>query len=244
MRLQLVVDQVVLGLALLPAVLAGEPLVAVGLRVHIKHMLAQVGGGGVDAAAQGTLRPVADGGGPAQSRPCNTEAAVSESRDHEARLSAMQEREGVGVAPPLLHAVDGVHVDLHVLARLEGLPAEHARVRQRARRVHVQDVLFEVAVVAVELAARGTGWLVVRRAAAAAAAALRHRRPGCSWGRRRTRSVLATTPRLCLDDTTLDPILIHITLLYVTSIVAFNNFETQYYNRIWDVNNLSKTMGN
>lgn len=44
MSLQLVVDEVVLGFALLAAVLAREPLVAVGLRVHIEHMLAQIGG--------------------------------------------------------------------------------------------------------------------------------------------------------------------------------------------------------
>lgn len=42
-RLQLVIDEVVLGFALLAAVLTREPLVAVGLRVHIEHMLAQVG---------------------------------------------------------------------------------------------------------------------------------------------------------------------------------------------------------
>lgn len=77
MRLQLVVDEIVLGLALLAAVLAREPLVAVGLRVHVEHVLAQVGGGGVDAAAQGTLRPVAQSHPARQSRPCNTEAAVS-----------------------------------------------------------------------------------------------------------------------------------------------------------------------
>lgn len=44
MRLELVIDQVVLRFALLAAVLARKPLVAVGLRVHIEHMLAQVGG--------------------------------------------------------------------------------------------------------------------------------------------------------------------------------------------------------
>lgn len=70
------VDQVVLGLALLAAVLAGEPLVAVGLRVHIEHMLAQVRCRGVHSAAQGTLRPVAEGRPARQSRPCNTEAAI------------------------------------------------------------------------------------------------------------------------------------------------------------------------
>lgn len=74
--LQLVVDEVVLCFTLLAAVLAREPLVAVGLRVHIEHMLAQVGGGGVDAAAERTLRPVAQGRPARQSRPCNTEAAV------------------------------------------------------------------------------------------------------------------------------------------------------------------------
>lgn len=80
MRLQLVVDQVVLGFALLAAVLAREPLVSVGLRVHIEHMLAQVGGGGVDAAAQRTLRPVAERRPAREGRPCNTEAAVRHSR--------------------------------------------------------------------------------------------------------------------------------------------------------------------
>ncbi|GBP51410.1 hypothetical protein EVAR_38804_1 [Eumeta japonica] len=58
-RLQLMVDEVVLGLAFLAAVLAREPVVAVGLRVHIEHMLAQVGRGGVDAAAERALGPVA-----------------------------------------------------------------------------------------------------------------------------------------------------------------------------------------
>lgn len=75
-RLQLVVDEVMLRFALLAAVLAGEPLVAVGLRVHIEHMLAQVGGGGVDAAAERALRPVAHRRPARESRPCNTEAAV------------------------------------------------------------------------------------------------------------------------------------------------------------------------
>lgn len=74
--LQLVVDEVVLRFALFAAVLTREPLVTVGLRVHIEHMLAQVGGGGVDAAAERTLRPVAQGRPARQSRPCNTEAAV------------------------------------------------------------------------------------------------------------------------------------------------------------------------
>lgn len=61
--------------------------------------------------------------------------------------------------------MDRVHVYLHVLARLEGLAAHGARVRQVACRVHVQDVLLEVAVVAVQLAAlgtRGLGRLTVR----------------------------------------------------------------------------------
>lgn len=102
------------------------------------------------------------------------------------------------LAPPLLYAVYRVHVYLHVLARLEGLAADGARVGQLARRVHVQDVLLEVAVVAVELAALGTGRLAgltvcvggravgLRRLVAAflfgrlIAAA----RPGRSWGRR------------------------------------------------------------
>lgn len=76
-RLQLVVDEVVLRFALLAAVLAREPLVAVGLRVHVQHVLAQVGGGGVDAAAERTLRPVAHRRPARQGRPCNTEAAVT-----------------------------------------------------------------------------------------------------------------------------------------------------------------------
>lgn len=61
--------------------------------------------------------------------------------------------------------MDRVHVYLHVLARLEGLAAHGARVRQVAGRVHVQDVLLEVAVVAVQFAAlgaRGLGRLTVR----------------------------------------------------------------------------------
>lgn len=74
--LQLMIDEVVLRFALLATVLAGEPLVTVGLRVHIEHMLAQVGSGGVDAAAERTLRPVAHGRPARESRPCNTEAAV------------------------------------------------------------------------------------------------------------------------------------------------------------------------
>lgn len=160
-RLQLVVDEVVLSFALLSAVLAREPLVSVGLRVHIEHMLAQVGGGGVHAAAQRALRSVAQGRPARQSRPCNTEAAVR----HRIRtvLSAIVSVSIAvfcgrgGVAPPLLDAVYGVHVYLHVLARLEGLAAHGAGVRQLARRVHVEDVLLEVAIVAVALAARGAG---------------------------------------------------------------------------------------
>lgn len=101
-----------------------------------------------------------------------------------------------GVAPPLFDAVYRVHVYLHVLARLEGLAAHGAGVEQRARRVHVGNVLLEVAVVAVQLAALGAGGLEARltvgegsgrgdvglavRAAPAAAAA----RPRRSWGRR------------------------------------------------------------
>lgn len=82
-----------------------------------------------------------------------------------------------GVAPPLLDAVDGVHVYLHVLARLEALAAHGARVRQLARRVHVEDVLLEVAVVAVALAAlraRGLAGLTVSGAGAGL--------PARSWG--------------------------------------------------------------
>lgn len=84
---------------------------------------------------------------------------------------------GGGVAPaPLLHAVYGVHVYLHVLARLEALAAHGAGVRQVARGVHVEDVLLEVAIVAVELAALGAGGpggLAVGEAG-----------EGASWGRR------------------------------------------------------------
>lgn len=149
-RLQLVVDEVVLRFALLAAVLAREPLVAVGLRVHVEHVLAQVGRGRVHAAAQRTLRPVAQR--PArQSRPCNTEAAV---RDNTTRvlLSATvcvsvevggrgegrgRGRGGRGVAAALLDAVDGVHMYLHVLARLEGAAAGGAAVAGGGRGVHV-----------------------------------------------------------------------------------------------------------
>lgn len=60
-----------------------------------------------------------------------------------------------GLAPPLSDAVYGVHVYLHVLAGLERLAADGARVRELVRRVHVDDVLLEVAIVAVQLAAVG-----------------------------------------------------------------------------------------
>lgn len=99
---------------------------------------------------------------------------------------------------------------LHVLARLEALAADGAGVRELARRVHVEYVLFEVAVVAVELAALGAGGLdrlTVREGvggrvsvallwrlvpcAHACAARTRPARPGRSWGRRRSRSVRA-----------------------------------------------------
>lgn len=181
-RLQLVVDEVVLGLAALAAVRAREPLVAVRLRVHVEHVLAQVGRGGVHAAAQRTLRPVAARARPArarQGRPCNTEAALDNT------LRAPRGVGGGGGRAPLLHAVDGIHVDLHVLARLEGLAAQRAGVRQRARRVHVGDVLLEVAVVAVQLAARRARGLAAPAAAPAAPAARRPPAgPGRSWGRR------------------------------------------------------------
>lgn len=104
-----------------------------------------------------------------------------------------------GLAPPLLDAVYGVHVYLHVLARLEPLAADGARVREVARRVHVQDVLLEVAIVAVELAAlraRGLGErLTVSEGGRAVREALvlhrlrvaaRPRRSWRSWGRRRS----------------------------------------------------------
>lgn len=91
-----------------------------------------------------------------------------------------------GLAPPLLDAVDGVHVYLHVLARLEALAAHGARVRQLARRVHVEDVLLEVAVVAVELAAlraRGLAGLTVSGAGAEGALVRGARlAPARSWG--------------------------------------------------------------
>lgn len=70
------VDEVMLGFTFLPAVLAGEPVVAIGLRVYVEHMLAQVGRGGVDSAAEGALRPVAQRRPARERRPCNTEAAV------------------------------------------------------------------------------------------------------------------------------------------------------------------------
>lgn len=69
-----------------------------------------------------------------------------------------------GLAPPLLHAVYGVHVYLHILAGLECLGADGTRMRQFARRVYVEDVLLQVAIVAVALAAfgaRGLGRLTV-----------------------------------------------------------------------------------
>lgn len=97
-RLQLVVDEVVLGLAALAAVLAGEPLVAVGLRVHVQHMLAQVGGGGVDAAAERTLGPVAGRRPARQSRPCNTEAAVRTTSDTKRCGGCSRARAGRGRA--------------------------------------------------------------------------------------------------------------------------------------------------
>lgn len=104
-----------------------------------------------------------------------------------------------GVAPPLFDAVYGVHVYLHVLARLEGLAAHGAGVGQPVGGVHVEQVLLEVAIVAVELAAlgarglegrltvsvrgaaRGVGVALLRLSAGLALAA---RRPGRSWGRR------------------------------------------------------------
>lgn len=215
MGLKLVVDEVVLGFALLAAVLAREPLVAVGLRVHIEHMLAQVGRGGVHAAAQGALRSVAHRRPARESRPCNTEAAVRH-RSVQHRLSAMVSvsvaavRGRGGVAPPLFDAVYRVHVYLHVLAGLERLAADGARVRELVRGVHVQDVLLEVAIVAVQLAALGArgpagltvgqvggplGPLVGRGPVPAA-------RPGRSWGRRGLRQcALLHGTRLCFDGT-------------------------------------------
>lgn len=106
---------------------------------------------------------------------------------------------------------------LHVLARLEGLAADGAGVKQRARRVHVGYVLLEVAVVAVQLAALGAGGLAARltvaegagagrgvaplRLAVRAAPAAPAARPRRSWGRRRSRSVLASPIQLRLSLT-------------------------------------------
>lgn len=101
-----------------------------------------------------------------------------------------------GVAPPLFDAVYGVHVYLHVLARLEGLAADGAGVREPGRRVHVEPVLLQVAIVAVQLAALGARGLERRLTVSVAARvrvallrlsaglALAARRPGRSWGRR------------------------------------------------------------
>lgn len=103
-----------------------------------------------------------------------------------------------GVAPPLFDAVYGVHVYLHVLARLEGLAADGAGVREAVRRVHVEQVLLEVAIVAVELAALGAGGLEGRLTVSvggrgvgrvalvglSARLGLAAGRPGRSWGRR------------------------------------------------------------
>lgn len=94
-----------------------------------------------------------------------------------------------GLAPPLFDAVYRVHVYLHVLAGLERLAADGARVRELVRRVHVEDVLLEVAIVAVQLAALGArgpagltggGGRGVRGALVGPVAAAR---PGRSWGR-------------------------------------------------------------
>lgn len=130
---------------------------------------------------------------------------------------------GRGVAPPLFDTVYGVHVYLHVLARLKCLAADRAGVREVARRVHVQNVLFEVAVVAVELAALGTRGLAgltvsVARAdrgrgeaalvAAAAARRCRPARPRRSCRRRSSRSV-ASPPLPSPPDITLPYPLMH-----------------------------------
>lgn len=75
---------------------------------------------------------------------------------------------------------------LHVLARLEGLAADGAGVRQVAGGVHVEDVLLEVAVVAVELAAVGTGGLGdgLTVSEAGPLVQLGAGAPGCSGGSR------------------------------------------------------------
>lgn len=91
-----------------------------------------------------------------------------------------------GVAPPLFDAVYRVHVYLHVLAGLERLAADAARVRELVRRVHVEDVLLEVAIVAVQLAAlgaRGPAGLTGGRGGRGVRAGVAAARPGRSWGR-------------------------------------------------------------
>lgn len=76
---------------------------------------------------------------------------------------------------------------LHVLAGLEALAADRAGVGEVARGVHVEDVLLEVAIVAVELAAlgaRGLAGLTVSEAGEARRVARARARPARSWGRR------------------------------------------------------------
>lgn len=94
--------------------------------------------------------------------------------------------------------MDGVHVYLHVLARLEALAAHGAGVRQLARGVHVEDVLLEVAIVAVELAARrarGLAGLARRlRRLAAPATSCRRRRLSVHRPTAQQRPVLASPP--------------------------------------------------
>lgn len=112
---------------------------------------------------------------------------------------------------------------LHVLSRLERFEADGARVCEVASCMHVEDMLLEVAVVAVELAAFGTdrSWRAgITRTVSVIVAELVHfvdvrhllrsgmisavlhfrgcfvwvvlagARPGRSWGRRRSRSML------------------------------------------------------
>lgn len=144
-----------------------------------------------------------------------------------------------GVAPPLLDAMYRVHVYLHVLARLERLAADGARVRQLARSVHVEDVLLEVAIVAVELAALGARGLgrrltvSVGRGAAVRVALLGlwHRlgfaaaRPGRSWGRRRLVQCSLLVLRLSSTYRQFGFVYsIARTRLILTSIVAFRIF--------------------
>lgn len=104
---------------------------------------------------------------------------------------------GGGGGPPLFDSVYRVHVYLHILSGLERLAADGAGVREVARSVHVQDMLLEVAIVAVELAALGTRGLACLTVSVAGGSVGRGALlrlglaagPGRSWGRRSSRSV-------------------------------------------------------